>query len=188
MQVALNVNNSDVAKMAYTHNLDRTASVGAEVSKKITDSAESPTKFTVGYSKRLQGGGLGKLRLDNQGATRQMPNPLFSACKSVARPLRTVENAHAQFWAVRLWPATASVCQGREAGCNATAGACPCQMPVTSMMPITDPVTAGLAALLYSAEVQPGTKVTHAVAFDVTNPNSPPKCASPLRLLAYIRI
>lgn len=67
MQVALNVNNADIAKLAYTHNLDRSASVGAEVSKKITDSAESPTKFTVGYAKRLQGGGLGKLRLDNSG-------------------------------------------------------------------------------------------------------------------------
>jgi voltage-dependent anion channel protein 2 len=107
-QVAVNVNNADIAKLAYTHNLDRSASVGAEVSKKITDSAESPTKFTVGYAKRLQGGGLGKLRLDNS----------------------------------------------------------------------------GLASLLYSAEVQPGTKLTHTVAFDVTNPNTPPKYGFALDLKA----
>jgi hypothetical protein len=66
-QVAASLNNSDLAKLAYTHNLDRTASVGAEVSKKVTDSAESPTKFQVGYAKRLQGGGLAKARLDNAG-------------------------------------------------------------------------------------------------------------------------
>lgn len=67
MQVAASLNNTDLAKLAYTHNLDRTASVGAEVSKKVTDSAESPTKFQVGYAKRLQGGGLAKARLDNAG-------------------------------------------------------------------------------------------------------------------------
>jgi voltage-dependent anion channel protein 2 len=107
-QVAASLNNSDLAKLAYTHNLDRSASVGAEVSKKVTDSAESPTKFTVGYAKRLQGGGLAKARLDN----------------------------------------------------------------------------AGIAALLYSAEVQPNTKVTHAVQFDVTNPNTPPKYGFALDLKA----
>ena len=67
LQVAASLNNTDLAKLAYTHNLDRTASVGAEVSKKVTDSAESPTKFQVGYAKRLQGGGLAKARLDNAG-------------------------------------------------------------------------------------------------------------------------
>jgi hypothetical protein len=44
--------------------------------------------------------------------------------------------------------------------------------------------SAGIAALLYSAEVQPNTKVTHAVQFDVTNPNTPPKYGFALDLKA----
>lgn len=42
----------------------------------------------------------------------------------------------------------------------------------------------GIAALLYSAEVQQNTKVTHAVQFDVTNPNTPPKYGFALDLKA----
>lgn len=44
--------------------------------------------------------------------------------------------------------------------------------------------SAGIAALLYSAEVQQNTKVTHAVQFDVTNPNTPPKYGFALDLKA----
>lgn len=89
LQVAAVLNNADLAKLAFTHNLDRTASVGAEVSKKITDSAESPTKFTVGYAKRLQGGGLAKARLDNAGASllhNCLPFPSLPNCFTLWQP------------------------------------------------------------------------------------------------------
>ncbi len=46
------------------------------------------------------------------------------------------------------------------------------------------PCTAGLASLLYSAEVQPNTKLTHSVAFDATNLNAPPKYGFALDLKA----
>lgn len=107
-QVAASYNNSDLLKLAFTHNVDRTASVGAEVSKKVSDTADSPTNFVVGYSKRLAGGSLAKLRLDN----------------------------------------------------------------------------AGLASLLYSADIQPNTRVTHSVQFNATNPNAPPKYGFALDLKA----
>lgn len=39
-------------------------------------------------------------------------------------------------------------------------------------------------SLLYSADIQPGTKMTHSVAFDATNPNKAPKYGVALALSA----
>lgn len=55
---------SDTLTLSYAHNIDKTTSAGAEVVRKLS---ESDTKFTLGYSKRLDPTTLTKIRLDNSG-------------------------------------------------------------------------------------------------------------------------
>jgi len=106
-QVAAHFGHDDLLKVAYTHNIDRSTSVGAEVSKRLGHE-DSNTAFCLGYAKRLQGGSLAKLRLNNTGQ----------------------------------------------------------------------------ASLLYQADIQPGTKMTHSVSFDATNTSKPPRYGVALSLSA----
>ena len=65
-------------RLFLRHGSERTASLlhtnagsgagdGVQVSKKLND-ADSATAFSLGYAKRLQGGSLTKLKLNNTGA------------------------------------------------------------------------------------------------------------------------
>lgn len=56
----------EAVKFSYAQNVDKDTVVGAEVVRHLT---KETTAFTLGYSKRLEGGALAKIRLDNTGMT-----------------------------------------------------------------------------------------------------------------------
>ena len=48
------------AKLAYSHNVNSSTTVGAEVVRKI---ASGETTFTLGYAKKLSSGALAKIKV-----------------------------------------------------------------------------------------------------------------------------
>jgi voltage-dependent anion channel protein 2 len=67
-QAAIILTDLDVVKATYAHNIDATTTAGAEISRKLAPEAgPGATNFLVGVAKRLEGGALTKLRLDNKG-------------------------------------------------------------------------------------------------------------------------
>ena len=59
------VTDLEVIKGTFAHKIDASQTVGAEVVKSL---AKETTTFTVGYSKKAEGGALYKARLNNSGA------------------------------------------------------------------------------------------------------------------------
>lgn len=56
----------ETVKFSYAQHVDPTATVGAEVIRSLT---KETTAFTLGYAKKLEGGALAKIRLENTGVT-----------------------------------------------------------------------------------------------------------------------
>ena len=54
----------DSVKATYAHKVDANQTVGGEVIKNL---AKETTAFTLGYSKRMEGGAFFKARLNNAG-------------------------------------------------------------------------------------------------------------------------
>lgn len=73
------------AKLAYAHNVTATATVGAEIVRKL---ATSDTTFTVGYAKKLTSGALAKVKIDNTGALSALYETKLSSGEKVAGALQ----------------------------------------------------------------------------------------------------
>ena len=66
MQItAILADKGETVKLSYTQNVDPETSIGAEVAHKLQQ--DSSTSVTLGYQRRLRGGGLSKVKLDNNG-------------------------------------------------------------------------------------------------------------------------
>jgi len=76
---------ASTAKLSYTHTVNSSTTVGAEVARKV---ASGETTFTLGYAKKLASGALAKIKVDNSGAVSTLYETKLAGGEKIAGALQ----------------------------------------------------------------------------------------------------